>query len=171
MNRSQRRVLAMSKDPQNLGHVAQLYKKAGRIEKAEEMYREAIALDPRCYEAHNKSARSLRISGASRKQRDTSLLLSKSTQKTPSSHLISVSACRRNISSGRPFPSIAKPSRSSRLTPTPHFGLAFALTQLAEDDAADHHYREALKIDPLYFEARVNLGLAFVERGKVVGSV
>src|ERR1700760_2040508 len=53
MNRNQRRAMAKSKDPQSLAQVAQLQMQNGRPDKAEQKYREAIARDPGCYEAHN----------------------------------------------------------------------------------------------------------------------
>jgi tetratricopeptide (TPR) repeat protein len=46
--------------------------------------------------------------------------------------------------------------------------LAFSLTQLAEYDEAELHYIEALNIDPPHFGARIHLGLALVDQGKIV---
>jgi predicted TPR repeat methyltransferase len=46
--------------------------------------------------------------------------------------------------------------------------LAFSLTQLAEYDKAELHYMQALKINPLHFGARIHLGLALVDQGKIV---
>jgi predicted TPR repeat methyltransferase len=46
--------------------------------------------------------------------------------------------------------------------------LAFSLAQLAEYEEAELHYIEALRIDPLHFGARIHLGLALVDQGKIV---
>ena len=63
MNRSQRRALAKSKDPQNLAQIAALHKSSGRIDKAEDAYRRAIARDPGCWEAHNNLGNLLLTAG------------------------------------------------------------------------------------------------------------
>src|SRR5262249_7367116 len=48
----------------------------------------------------------------------------------------------------------------------PRSALAFSLGQVAEHDEAGLHYKEALKIDPMHFHARINLALAFFARGE-----
>ena len=168
MNRSQRRVLAKSRDPQNLGQIAELHKKGGRIDKAEQTYREAIALDPRCYEAHNNLGNILKDTGRLPEAMRHFVL---AFQINPKDAVVAFNIAV-GLSAQHHFGEAASLFREAiALRPSyadAHFGLAFALTQLADHDASDRHYMEALKIDPLHYEARVNLGLAFVERGKVV---
>ena len=168
MNRSQRRVLAKSRDPQNLGQVAELHKKAGRLDKAEAMYREAIALDPRCYEAHNNLGTILKDTGRLPEAMRHFVL---AFQINPGDAAVAFNlavglSAQHHFGEAVPLYREAIALRPSYADA--HFGLAFALTQLAEHDESDRHYMEALKIDPMHFEARVNLGIAFVERGKVV---
>jgi predicted TPR repeat methyltransferase len=45
--------------------------------------------------------------------------------------------------------------------------IAFALTQLREYDEAELQFLEALKLDPRHFGARVCLGLALADQGKI----
>ena len=63
MNRTQRRALAKSKDPQGLVQIADLDMRCSRLDTAEENNRLAIALDPDCYVAHNNLGNILRHTG------------------------------------------------------------------------------------------------------------
>src|SRR3569833_744828 len=63
MNRNERRALARRKDPLSLVCIADVHMRAGRLKRAEEMNRAAIALDPECSEAHNYLGNILRHTG------------------------------------------------------------------------------------------------------------
>lgn len=168
MNRNQRRALAKSRDPRNLVQIADLHDKAGRFAKAEETYRQAIAMDPRCYEAHNNLGILLRAAGRVAEAIRHFVL---AIEIDPENALVgfNLAAC---LSGQKRFTDAVHVYRQVvALNPAnadAQYGLAFALTQLGEHEEAERHYLEALNIDPLHFQARINLGLALVDRGKVV---
>ena len=49
-----------------------------------------------------------------------------------------------------------------------HFGLGLNLAGLGEHHEAEQCYRKVLLIHPQHWQARINLGLALVEQGRVV---
>ena len=55
--------------------------------------------------------------------------------------------------------------------PIAHFGLAGDLAQLGAYDEAEVHFRKALEIDPLFWQARIDLAIALVDQGKIVESL
>lgn len=63
MNRNQRRAMAKSKNPHSVAQAAASHKQGGRPDKAEQIYRKAIARDPTCYEAHNNLGNLLHETG------------------------------------------------------------------------------------------------------------
>ena len=167
MNRKQRRALATSKNPQDLSQIADLHKKQGQLGKAEQCYREALALDPRCYEAHNNLASILRDTGRLSEAKKHFSAAFDINPKDPVVvlNLAIVLAGEKRFSDAVPFHREAlalNPSNAKALS-----ALAHTFTQMAEYSQAEHHYMEALKIDPLDFETRINLGLALVDQGKI----
>jgi Flp pilus assembly protein TadD len=63
MNRRQRRSLSKSKNPTDLASLAEPHRMGGRLGEAEQKYREAIALNPDYFEAHNKLGSLLQATG------------------------------------------------------------------------------------------------------------
>jgi len=168
MNRNQRRAMARSKDPQSLARVAQLHRQDGRLDKAEQKYREAIARDPGCYEAHNNLGNLLHENG---RIVEATRHFALAFQINPKDAKVAFNLAV-GLSAQHQFRH-AIPVYLEAIALDPSYadaqsGLAFTFTQLAEYDAAERHYAEALKIDPLHFEARVSLALALVDQGKVV---
>lgn len=168
MNRNQRRAMAKSKDPQHLAQVAQLQMQSGRPDKAERKYREAIARDPGCYEAHNNLGNLLHKSG---RVVEATRHFALAFQINPKDAKVAFNLAV-GLSAQNQFKH-AVPVYREAIALDPSYadaqsGLAFTLTQLAEYGAAEQHYAEALKLDPLHFEARVNLALALVDQGRVV---
>lgn len=168
MNRNQRRALAKSRDPQNLAQIAELHKRGGRVGKAEETYRAAIALDSRCYEAHNNLGNILQQTG---RTAEATRHFALAFQVNPKDPIVAFNLAV-GLSAQHQFRHAVTVFREAiALNPSyadAHSALAYTLTQLAEYDEAERHFMEALKIDPLHFGARVNLGLALIDQGKVV---
>ena len=168
MNRNQRRAMAKSKDPQNLARVARLHKQGGRLDKAEQTYREAIALDPRCYEAHNNLGNLLQEAG---RIPEATRHFALAFQINPRDAVVALNLAIGLAAQNHFRHAVTVYREAIALNPSyadAQSGLAYTLTQLAEYEEAERHFMEALKIDPLHFEARVNLGLALVDQGKVV---
>lgn len=168
MNRHQRRALASSKDPQNLARVAAHHKRSGRIDQAEAAYREAIARDPRCYEAHNNLGSLLVRAG---RYSEATVHFAHAWKINPKDAQIAFNLAV-GLSAQQRFTEAVPAYRAAiALNPASadaQSGLAFSLTQLAEYAEAERHFAAALALDPLHLEARINLGLALVDQGKVV---
>lgn len=168
MNRTQRRALAARKDPQTLVQLADALKSSGQIGKAERKYREAIALDGRCYQAHNNLGNILQEAGRISEATEHFAVAFQINPKDP----IVAFNFAFGLSAKKDFVAAVPLYRTSiALKPSyadAHSGLGSALIQLAEHEAAQHHYLEALNINPFHLEARLNLGLALVDQGKVV---
>jgi predicted TPR repeat methyltransferase len=168
MNRNQRRAMAKSKDPQSLARVAQLQMENGRSDKAEQKYREAIARDSGCYEAHNNLGNLLHKSGrVAEATRHFALAFQINPQDAKVAFNLAVGLSAQN-QFRHAVPVYLEAIKLDPSYADARSGLGFTLTQLAEYGAAEHHFAEALRIDPLHFEARVNLALALVDQGKVV---
>jgi predicted TPR repeat methyltransferase len=167
MNRNQRRALAKSKDPQGLVQIADLDMRCGRLDKAEENNRLAIALDPNCYVAHNNLGNILRHTG---RIAESIRHFSLAFQLNPNDAVIALNlamglGAQHRFGQAVPFfrHAIALNPSNAEARST----IAYALTQLKEYDEAELHYLEALKLDPRHFGARVCLGLAFADQGKI----
>lgn len=167
MNQQGGYALAARGDPQSLAQAAELHMREGRLDQAEAMNREAIALDPHFYAAHNNLGNILRHTG---RLPEALGHFAKAFEINPADALVAhnlamVLAEQFRFSEAVPFHRHAvalNPSSADARS-----ALAFSLTQTAEHDEAELHYKEALKIEPLHFHARINLGLALVERGRI----
>ncbi|MGJ4941233.1 methyltransferase domain-containing protein [Bradyrhizobium sp. HKCCYLS1011] len=167
MNRNHRRALAKRKDPLSLVCVADAHMRAGRMKRAEEMNREAIALDPQCYEAHNNLGHVLRHTG---RTAEAVGHFSLAFQINPNVAVVAYNLAMALSELNRFSEALPFHRRAAALDPSSadaHSTLAFSLGQLAEHAEAEQQYLRALQIDPLHFGARINLGLALVEQGRI----
>jgi len=167
MNRNERRALARRKDPLSLVCIADVHMRAGRLKRAEEMNRAAIALDPECSEAHNNLGNILRHTG-----RTTEAVghFSLAFRINPNVALVAYNLAMalselHRFSEALPFHRRAAALDAANADA--HSTLAFSLVQLAEYAEAERCYLQALQIDPLHFAARVNLGLALLEQQRI----
>jgi predicted TPR repeat methyltransferase len=167
MNRNDRRALAKRKDPLSLLCVADAHMRAGRLKRAEELNREAIALDPQCYEAHNNLGNILRHTG-----RTTEALghFSLAFRINPNVAVVAYNLAMALSELNRFSEALPFHREAAALDPASadaHSTLAFSLAQLAEYAEAEQHYLRALQIDPLHFAARINLGFALIEQERI----
>lgn len=168
MNRSQRRSLSKSKNPADLASLAERHQMAGRLGDAEQKYREAIALDPGFFEAHNNLGNLLHATG---RIVEATAHLVQAFKINPKDATV---ACNVGVVLGAQHmfkEAVVLYREAIALDPSSgkaHAGLANYLTQLAQYDEAEQHFLEALKINPLHWQARVDLGLALLDQGKVV---
>lgn len=167
MNRNERRALAKRKDPLSLVFVADTHMRAGRLKRAEEMIREAVALDPLCYEAHNNLGNILRHTGRTSEAVEHFSLAFRINPNVAvvAYNLAMALAELHRFSEALPFH-----RQAAALDPSnadAHSTLAFSLAQLAEYAEAEQCYLQALQIDPLHFAARINLGLALLEQERI----
>src|ERR1700754_4829809 len=167
MHRSQRRSLSKSKNPADLAELAARHRMGGRLDQAEQKYREAIALDPGYVDARNDLGSLLHDAGRLVEATEQFVQAFRINPKDVTVVLNLAVA----LSSQHLFPEAAILYREAiALNPASadaHASLANSLTQLAEYDEAEHHYLEALKLNPLHWAARVQFGLTLLDRGKV----
>src|SRR5262249_12298138 len=136
-------------------------------DQAEAKNREAIALDPSFYVAHNNLGNILRHTG---RLPEAIRHFSFAFQINPNDGVVAYNLAMGLAEQHRFSEAVPVHRQAVALNPASadaRSALAFSLGQVAEHDEAELHYKEALKIDPMHFHARINLGLAFVEQGKV----
>jgi predicted TPR repeat methyltransferase len=168
MNRKQRRALEKRKDPQALIEIADLYETSGRLDQAEKKHREAIALDPHCYVAHNNLGDILRRTG---RLAEAVKHFHLAFQIDPSEAVIAQNLAAALAQLNRFSEAIPFQRQVVALNPfnaDAQTALAFSLSQVSNYGEAELYYTEALKLDPRHFVARINLGLALVDQGKTV---
>src|SRR5262245_5070122 len=145
MNRNQRRAMAKSKDPQSLTRVAQLQMESGRPDKAEQKYREVIARDPDCYEAHNNLGNLLHKTGrVVEGTRHFALAFQINPRDAKVAFNLAVGLSAQN-QFRHAVPVYLEAIKLDPSYADAQSGLAFTLTQLAEYGAAEHHFAEALR--------------------------
>ena len=118
MTRAQRNP-AKAKNPRNLAALAERHHLNGRLDKAEQKYREAIALDPVYVEAHNNLGTILQERG---RVAEATAQFVKTFEICPTDArivLISRAPCRRSISAARPSCCTGRRSRCGRIWPRP----------------------------------------------------
>ncbi|HLZ04612.1 MAG TPA: tetratricopeptide repeat protein [Bradyrhizobium sp.] len=166
MNQQSGHARADGNDPQSLAQIAERHVRNGRLDLAEVKNREAIALDPQHYAAHNNLGNILRHTGRlSEALRHFARAFEiNPTDAVVAHNLAMVLAEQFRFSEAVPFHRHAVDLNPSSVDA--QSALAFSLSQLAEHEAAERHYNEALKIDPLHFHARINLGLALADQGR-----
>jgi predicted TPR repeat methyltransferase len=168
MNRSQRRSLSKSKNPTDLASLAERHRIGGRLGEAEQKYREAIALDPGYFAAHNNLGSLLQATG---RVAEATAQFVQAFRINPKDATVVFNLGVALAAQHLFKEAVVLYREAIALNPSladAHSGLAYNLTQLAQYDEAEHHYLEALKINPLHWQARVDLGLALLDRGKVV---
>jgi predicted TPR repeat methyltransferase len=168
MNRSQRRFLSKSKNPTDLAELAARHRMDGRLDQAEQTYREAIALNPDYYEAHNNLGSILQATG---RLAEAMLHYVHAFRINPKDATVALNLGVALAGQHQFKEAVVLCREAVALNPSSadtQSGLAFNLTQLAQYDEAEHHFLEALKINPLHWQARVDLGLALLDQGKVV---
>lgn len=168
MNRSQRRALSKSKNPTDLASLAERHQAGGRLVDAEQKYREAIALNPDYFEAHNNLGSLLQASG---RVAEATAHFVQAFRINPKDATVVFNLGVALAAQHLFKEAVVLYREGLALNPSSADGqacLAYSLTQLAQYDEAEHHYLEALKINPLHWQARVDLGMAQLDRGKVV---
>ena len=168
MNRSQRRALSKSKNPSDLAELAARHRIGGRLDQAEQIYREALALDPGHFGARNNLGSLLHESGrvVEATEQFVQAFRINPTDVTVAINLgIALSSQQRFTESVVLYrEALARNAASD----SAHFNLAKSLTQLAEYDEAELHFLAALQINPKHWDARVEFGLMLLDRGRVV---
>jgi predicted TPR repeat methyltransferase len=161
-----RSALAEGRDARRLAEIAEDHLRCGRLDQAEARNREAIALDPGHYVAHNNLGNILRHSG---RRSEALKHFSLAFQINPNHAVVAHNLAMGLAEQFRFAEAVPVHRQAVALDPTSadvRSALAFSLAQLAEHDEAELHYRAALKIDPMHFHARINLGLAYADQGK-----
>jgi predicted TPR repeat methyltransferase len=140
----------------------------GRLDQAEGYIREAIALDPHCYVAHNNLGNILRHTA---RLAEAVRHFALAFQINPNEPVVAQNLATALVQLNHFSEAVPVHRLAVALNPSSadaHTALAFSLTQLSQFDEAGRHYAEALKIDPSHFVARINWGLALVDQGKVM---
>jgi protein O-GlcNAc transferase len=167
MTRAQRNP-AKAKNPKNLAAVAERHHLNGRLDKAEQKYREAIALNPAYVEAHNNLGMILQQRGRITEATEQFV---KTFEICPTDARIVFNLARALSAQHQCREAVVLYRQAVALRPhfaEAHFGLGLNLAQLGEHGEAEHSFRKVLQINPHDWQARINLGLALVEQGYVV---
>jgi len=168
MNRSQRRALSKSKNPSDLAQLAASHRLGGRLDQAEQLYREAIARDPGHSGARNNLGNLLHESGRLVEATEQFIQAFRIDPKDPT---VAVNLGIALSSQHRFTESVILYREALALNPafdSAHFNIAKSLTQLSEYDEAEHHFHAALQLNPRHWDARVEFGLTLLDRGKLV---
>jgi predicted TPR repeat methyltransferase len=170
MNRAQRRSISKSKSSTDLVGLAEFYLLNGRLDDAEQKFREAIKLNPGHAQAHNNLGSILQKTGRIAEATehyarafkispmDTAFVFNLAWALTVQHRFRDAVALYRQAISLDPQSADA------------HFGLALALTDLGEYGEAELHYLSTLQIDPLHWQARVSFGMALVDQEKIIAA-
>ena len=167
MTRAQRNP-AKAKNPRNLAALAERHHLNGRLDKAEQKYREAIALDPDYVEAHNNLGTILQERG---RVAEATAQFVKTFEICPTDARIVLNLARALSAQHQCREAVVLYRQAVALRPhlaEAHFGLGLNLAGLGEHHEAEQCYRKVLLIQPQHWQARINLGLALVEQGRVV---
>ena len=167
MNRAQRRNLSKSKNPRDLAGLAELHHQEGRRSEAEQKYREAIALDPAYADAHNNLGAILLDSG--RLAEATAHFVS-AARIVPADARVVYNLARALAAQNQLQQADLLYRHSIALDPSfieGHFGLALNLAKLGVHDEAELSLHRVLQIDPLNWQARIKLGMALLDQGKI----
>lgn len=167
MTRAQRNP-AKAKNPKNLAALAERHHLSGRLDKAEQKYREAIALDPDYAEAQNNLGTILQERG---RVAEATEQFVKTFEICPTDARIVLNLARALSAQQQCREAATLYRQAVALRPhlaEAHFGLGLNLAGLGEHHEAEQSYRKVLMINPQHWQARINLGLALVEQGRVV---
>ncbi len=147
--------------------IALRHHQAGRLQEAEDLYRQIIARNPNHAEAvHNMGI----IAYQAGRQIIAIELLRRAVALNPALPQTSNSLGMALTSAGRFDEAIAAFVQSIHTNPNfppAHFNLGIALEQIGEIDSAMAAYRHAISLNPQYTEAHTNLGNALKATGQL----
>ena len=167
MNRAERRQLAKSRNPRDLAALAERQHQNGRLDRAEQNYREAIARDPQLFEAHNNLGMILQERG---RIAEAAAQFTRAHELRPADARIVLNLARALSAQNRHRDAALLFRHAVSLDPRmaeAHFGLGLAHSDLAEYAEAEQHLLRTLQIDPFNWQARIHLGLALAAQGKI----
>ena len=147
--------------------VAQRHHRAGRLAKAEQVYRQILAADP----GHAGSLQFLGVIAHQSGKADAAVhLIGRALAADPGSAEAHINLANVLKDQGRLDPAIAHYQQSLDLAPgnpEAHYALGVALQLLGELDRAVLHYQRALELRPEIAEAQLNLGTIRADRGEL----
>lgn len=168
MHRARRRITAKKEDSKELAALAESYRRGGRLDKAEQKYREAIDRDPGLIEAQHNLAMVLQEQG---RAAEATAQFARTAALCPADTRILLNFARALAAQDR-FDDAAR-LFGQAIAESPdhaeaHFGLALSLAHLGAHGEAELHYRRVLQLEPANVQAQVHLGLSLVDQGRIV---
>ena len=168
VNRAQRRNISKGKNPIDLVRLAELHQTGGRLEEAEQKYREAIVLHPNLACAHNNLGDLLHKTG---RLAEATEHLARAFKISPKDSAVVFNLAKAFYAQGRfrEANTLYREAISLRpLSSGAYFGFAVTLVELGEHEEAKLNFLKALDVDPRHWQARVSLGMLLVDEGKIV---
>jgi predicted TPR repeat methyltransferase len=159
--------LAIREDLERLVRAADLDMRSGRLDKAEEYNRQAIALDPNYYVAQNNLGHILRHTGRVSEAVGHFAL---AFQLNPTDATVALNLAMglaEQFRYGQAVPFFRHAVTLDPANAQTRATCAFAFAQVGQFDESELHYLETLKLDPNHFPARACLAGAFAEQGKI----
>ncbi len=147
--------------------LAEQYHARQNLKKAEKTYRKILALKPDLAEAHNNLGHLLLQTDRALEAKSHFL---RAIELKPSMAAFHNNLGNAFLAQGRYHEAITayREALSMQALVEAHNGLGSALRHVGEVAEAQSHFGKALEINPLYSDARINLGLSLADQGDTV---